>query len=90
MKKGTTKNVTQKTVSDKENSLDTFSDLSNKLWFVDGQNIKIGDKMSKLFSGDFETVKVKNILNDPSSKTWKIVISDDEKYYLIKSSKELK
>ena len=68
----------------------TFSDLTTKSWFTDGQSIKIGDDFSKIMSGEFLTLEVKETLIGEQVNTWKIVITTDDKTYLLKSSRELK
>ena len=68
----------------------TFSDLTNRLWFTDGDKIKIGENMSKIMSGDSQTLDVKEILVGDIYHTWKIVITDDDKIHLLKTSRELK
>jgi hypothetical protein len=68
----------------------TFSDLNNKSWFRDGDNIKVGDSFQKIMSGDSLTLEVKEILTGNSYQTFTIVITKDEKITLLKSSRELK
>jgi ABC-type ATPase with predicted acetyltransferase domain len=68
----------------------TFFDSTVKSWFMDGENIKIGDNISKIISGDFQTLEVKELFHGDIYKTWKIVITKDDKIYLLKTSKELK
>ena len=68
----------------------TFTDLTNKSWYTDGQNIKVGDDFSKIMSGDFQILEVKETLIGNPFQTWKIVYTTDEKFYLLKTSRELK
>jgi len=68
----------------------TFSDLTNKSWFKDGDNIKVGDSFSKMLAGESKLLEVKDVLNGEQFQTWQIVIAKDEKIYLLKSSRELK
>jgi predicted Ser/Thr protein kinase len=68
----------------------TFFDFTVKSWFMDGDNIKTGDNISKIMSGDFQTLEVKEIFHGDIYKTWKIIITKDDKIYLLKTSKELK
>jgi hypothetical protein len=68
----------------------TFSDLTIKSWFKDGNNIKVGESFQKIVKGECLTLEVKEILYGDPSKTWIIVITKDEKVYLLKSSRELK
>jgi len=68
----------------------TFFDLSNKSWFADGENIKVGDDFSKIMSGEFQTLEIKETLVSDTFQTWKIIITKDEKIHLLKTSRELK
>ena len=68
----------------------TFSDLTNKSWFKDGDNIKVGETFQKIMSGDFQVLDVKEILFGSEYQTWNIVITKDEKIHILKSSRELK
>jgi hypothetical protein len=68
----------------------TFTDLTQKSWFADGQKIKIGESLANILSGKVEQIETKEILDGEKSKTWKIAISKDDKIYLLKASRELK
>ena len=68
----------------------TFSDLTNKTWFRDGTNIKVGNDFSKIMSGEFVILEVKEEFIGELYQTWKVVITNDEKIHLLKTSKELK
>ena len=68
----------------------TFSDLTNKSWFKDGDNIKVGDSFSKMLAGESKLLEVKEVLYGEQFQTWIIVITKDEKIYLLKTSRELK
>ena len=68
----------------------TFSDLTNKSWFKDGDNIKVGDSFPKIMSGDSETIEVKETLYGAHFQTWIVVIDREDKIFLLKSSRELK
>jgi hypothetical protein len=68
----------------------TFTDLTQKSWFVDGQKIKIGESLSNILSGKVEIIDTKEILDGDLSKTWKIVVDKEDKIYLLKTSRELK
>ena len=68
----------------------TFSDLSDKSWFKEGDNIKIGDSFQKIMAGESTLLEVKEIYNGVEYQTWKIVITKDDKIYLLKTSRELK
>ena len=74
----------------KDENEKTFSDLTNKSWFKDGDNIKVGDSFPKIMTGDSETLEVKEILFGNQYQTWIIVLTRDEKICLLKSSRELK
>ena len=68
----------------------TFSDLTNKSWFKDGDNIKVGDSFPQILAGESQTLDIKEILFGNPFQTWIIVITKDEKIHLLKSSRELK
>jgi hypothetical protein len=69
----------------------TFDDKTFNSWFVDDEgNIKVGQSLAKIMKGECETLRVKeNIYGEPSN-TWRIIIPVDDKFILLKSSKELK
>ena len=68
----------------------TFLVLTDKLWFTDNHRIKVGKSMSEIMSGETLTIEIKEILIGENYKTWTIVIDTEGKYYLLKTSKELK
>jgi archaellum component FlaF (FlaF/FlaG flagellin family) len=68
----------------------TFSDFTNKSWFMDGNNVKVGDSFQKIMSGESTTIEVKEILYGDQFQTWRIVIDKTDKTYLLKTSRELK
>ena len=68
----------------------TFSDLTNKSWFKEGEIIKVGDSFPQIMTGESQTIEVKEILVGNQYQTWKVVIDKDDKVYLLKSSRELK
>ena len=68
----------------------TFSYLTNKSWFKDGDNIKVGENFSKIMNNEFETIEVKEVLFGNQYQTWNIVIDKTDKIHLLKSSRELK
>ena len=68
----------------------TFSDLTNKSWFMDGDNIKVGDSFQKIMAGESKTLEVKEILFGEHFQTWKIVVDKTDKIHLLKTSRELK
>ena len=68
----------------------TFSDLNNKSWFRDGDNIKVGDNFGKIMGGEFQVLEVKEFLFGNPYQTFTIVITKDDKIHLLKSSRELK
>ncbi|GHU61043.1 hypothetical protein FACS189445_2550 [Spirochaetia bacterium] len=77
--------------NNKDENVKTFSDFQIKSWFVDeNKNIKVGDNLSKIMSGECETLEIKEVLHGEPYKTWKIVITTDDKIYLLKTSRELK
>jgi len=67
-----------------------FSDLTNKSWFPKGNDILFGDNFSSIHEGNFQTLEVKEILEGQPFHTWKIVITVEDKIYLLKTSRELK
>jgi hypothetical protein len=73
-----------------ENQKKTFSDLTNKSWFTEGEKIKVGENLPELLSGKGKILEVKEILIGDVFKSWKIVIDTEEKIHLLKSSRELK
>jgi len=68
----------------------TFSDLTGKSWFKEGDNIKLGDSFQKIMAGEFQTLEVKEIFYGKEFQTWIIVITKDDKIHLLKTSRELK
>ena len=68
----------------------SFSDLSNKSWFMDGENIRVGENLSKIMAGESVSLNVKEILSGNPYQTWKVVIDKNDKIHLLKSSRELK
>lgn len=40
----------------------TFSDLTNKSWYKDGDNIKVGDSFPQIMNGEYLTLEVKEVL----------------------------
>jgi len=77
----------KKTVNENEK---TFSDLTNLVWFRDGDDVKVGENLPKIMKGEIHTLDVKEILSGSQYQTWKIVIDKNDKIYLLKSSRELK
>jgi hypothetical protein len=72
-------------------NIKTFSDYQVKSWFLDeNKNIKVGDNISKIMSGECLTLEVKEVLHGDPYKTFRIVIDKDDKVYLLKTSRELK
>ena len=68
----------------------SFLVLTDKLWFTDKHKIKVGNSMSEIMSGETLTIEIKEILIGENYKTWTIVIDTEGKYYLLKTSRELK
>jgi hypothetical protein len=72
-------------------NIKTFSDFQVKSWFLDeNKNIKVGDNLVKIMSGDCQTLEVKEALHGDPYKTFRIVIDKNDKVYLLKTSRELK
>ena len=68
----------------------TFTDLTQKHWFADGQKIKVGESPLEMMSGKVKVLDVKEILNGDKSKSWKIAVDKEDKIYLLKTARELK
>ena len=68
----------------------TFSDFTNMSWFMDKDNIKVGESISKILAGECQTLEVKDILFGEQFQTWRIVVDKADKIYLLKTSRELK
>jgi hypothetical protein len=74
----------------KDENVKTFFDWAWKSWIKEDQTIKVGDTALKIMSGDCETIEVKDILYGDQYKTWILVVNNNDKIYLLKTSKELK
>jgi hypothetical protein len=73
-----------------DDNLKKFSDYSNKSWVIEDKTIKTGDSALKIMSGVVETIEVKDILYGDPWQTFCIVIDQNEKVFLLKTSRELK
>jgi hypothetical protein len=75
-----------------ENNVKKFSDFSNKSWLFenDTQIINVADSALKLMKGETTKIEVKEILYGDPWQTWRIIIDNNDKIYLLKTSKELK
>jgi hypothetical protein len=74
-----------------DENVKTFSDLTVKSWFIDkDNNIKVGDSFPQILAGESQTLDVKEIFHGNPYGTWKIVVTKDDKIYLLKTSRELK
>jgi hypothetical protein len=69
-----------------------FSDFSNKSWIIetDGNIINVADSALKLMKGEGDKIEVKDILYGDHWQTWRLVIDNSDKLYLLKTSRELK
>jgi hypothetical protein len=67
-----------------------FSDYSNKSWVMEDKTIKAGESALKIISGVVETIEVKEIFYGDPWQTFRIVIDQTDKVFLIKTSRELK
>ena len=74
----------------KVENVNTFSDFTNKSWFMDKDNVKVGESISKILAGECQTLEVKDILFGEQFQTWRIVVDKTDKIYLLKTSRELK
>ena len=86
MSKEKNKDVTTTTTENQK----TFSDFTNKSWFREGTNIKVGDSFQKIMSNEFFILEVKEEFIGEHHQTWKIVVTTDDKIHLLKTSRELK
>jgi len=68
----------------------TFSDLTHKSWFKNGDAVKVGDSMANIMNGEVQSIEVKEIFVGDEFRTWKIVIDREDKIHLLKTSRELK
>ena len=83
--------VNQETVTENvETENKTFLVLTDKLWFIDKEQIKVGKSMSEILSGVNQEIDIKEILVGENYKTWTIVIDTEDKMFLLKTSKQLK
>jgi hypothetical protein len=70
-----------------------FKDLTDKSWILenDGKQIKVGDNVANLISGDCQTLEVSEILHGEPWKTWRIAINAvDNSFILLKTAKQVK
>jgi hypothetical protein len=69
-----------------------FSDFSNQSWIIetDGKIINVADSALKLMKGEGDKIEVKDILHGDPWQTWRLVIDNNDKLYLLKTSRELK
>jgi hypothetical protein len=69
-----------------------FSDLSNKSWLVenDGKTINTAESALNLMKGEGSKIEVKEILHGDPWQTWRIIIDQNDKVFLLKTSRELK
>ncbi|MDR2784756.1 MAG: hypothetical protein LBB83_02460 [Treponema sp.] len=69
-----------------------FSDFSNKSWIMetDGKIINVADSALKLMKGEGNKIEFKDILHGDPWQTWRLVIDNNDKLYLLKTSRELK
>ena len=74
----------------KVENVKTFSDFTNKSWFMDKDNVKVGESISNILAGECQTLEVKDILFGEQFQTWRIVVDKTDKIYLLKTSRELK
>ena len=77
---------------EKENQIvnrKSFLILTDKLWFIDKEKIKVGESMSEIMSGETLTINIKEILVGENFKTWTLIIDKEGKIYLLKTSKKL-
>ena len=68
----------------KVENVKTFSDLTNKSWFMDKDNVKVGESISEILAGEYQTLEVKDILFGEQFQTWRIAVDKTDKIYLLK------
>jgi hypothetical protein len=73
-----------------DENLKKFSDLSNKSWVMEDKTITTGDTALKIMSGEVQTIQAKDILYGDPWQTFRIVIDQTDKVFLLKASRELK
>jgi hypothetical protein len=76
----------------KNENVKTFFNWANKSWIMENENktIKTGDTALKIMSGECQSIQIKDILYGDQFKTWILIIDNEDKIYLLKTSKELK
>jgi len=74
----------------KDENKNYYRDFTNKAWFTEGKQIKVGENIAKIMAGEFEVLNVKAIYESDTFKTWKIAITEDNQINLLKTSNELK
>ena len=73
-----------------DENIKKFSDLSNKAWIAEANSIKVGDSALKIMKGESETIAIKDIFFGEPWQTFRIVIDQQDKVFLLKSARELK
>ena len=73
-----------------DESIKKFSDLSNKAWITEDDTIKVGDSALKVMKGESETIAVKEIFYGEPWQTFRIIIDQHDKVFMLKTSRELK
>jgi hypothetical protein len=68
----------------------TFDDFSNQYWYNDGEKIMVGNDFKAIVAGDCQTLIPKEIIYGAPAKTWRLIVTVDDKLHLIKTSKQLK
>jgi hypothetical protein len=80
-----------KKTKDTDETVKSFEDYSFKSWFTDGDTkIKVGDDFPSIMKGEAEILEVKETIIGHLHNTFRIVITEDNKIYLLKLSRELK
>jgi hypothetical protein len=73
-----------------DENIKKFSDLSNKAWIAEDNVIKVGDSALKVMKGESETITAKEIFYGEPWQTFRIIIDQQDKVFLLKTSRELK
>ena len=83
--------IMAKKIATVEENRKTFEDRTFSNWITDDDgNVKVGESLKKILKGDCENLSVKEIIYGEPSNTWRIIITNDERTILLKSSREMK
>jgi hypothetical protein len=82
----------KKPINPDETPVRQFKDFGDKTWLAekDGKQIKVGESVAKIISGESETIAITEILHGTPWKTWRIALANDGQIILLKTSREVK